>query len=260
MDHPYIILAPSWNEKSAGVKALYQLCHDLRAYGQDAYMARTYSSANNPKLDNPFTDKYTPDAIVISPELFEGNVLNARKMVRYALNTVGFMGGPSDFPRTDMLYYFSKTFVHNNRDPENLLTPPLVDLDLFKDLNLPRFGACFVARKYKAHGGIVGNEAREWLELKDHDNTLKDIAKIFQTKNYFVCYENTYMMFEAVMAGCHVAPILNEHFKEVCKFEYVDFEHETAAVAAIKYAKQTEHYYKNQLPEFIYRTQRMAPQ
>jgi hypothetical protein len=80
----FIIAAPKWNHKSAGIKVLHRLCHILNTLGVDAKV----TSEGNPAWLNPVHDPdeiITDDVHVIYPEIVCENPLEAKRVIRYML-------------------------------------------------------------------------------------------------------------------------------------------------------------------------------
>ena len=111
----FLIAAPDFTHRSAGVRALYRLCHHLNASGYPAAMVpmpghelRTRCEWRAPRHDGPIGD-----AIVVYPEVVSGNPFGAQKVVRWALNNPGLLGGDTSYAglvwREDLLWisYYS---------------------------------------------------------------------------------------------------------------------------------------------------------
>ena len=130
MKHPYIIVAPSYDHKSAGIRALYNLKNYLFYRGYEVEITQRGTAPNN--------------AIVIYPEIVIGNPLNAKTVVRYLLCFPGAIGGDGKFADTDLLFTYSS--VYSPGSP--VLTIPVIE-DFFRNEGRTRKGNCFWVGKGK---------------------------------------------------------------------------------------------------------------
>lgn len=76
MRKPYLIRTPQFDPTSGGIRVMYGLYGWLLAKGEIAYL--------NAKIDIP--------SIGIYPEIYHGNDMGAKTIVRYVLQTPGLMG------------------------------------------------------------------------------------------------------------------------------------------------------------------------
>lgn len=117
---------------------MYALQSWLEVKGQVALM--------NARYDIPF--------IGIYPEVYRGNDLGADRVVRYILNTPGFMAlygqpSPTEFDETDDIYVFSKIYDTFGVHEDHLLFLPVINLFLFKDYGKRRTKTCYFVGKGK---------------------------------------------------------------------------------------------------------------
>jgi len=140
MYKPYIISTPDFDPVSGGVRVMWGLYGWLLAKGQIAYVNRY------PDIDR----------IAIYPEIFHGNPIGAKTVVRYILNEPGVMGsyqsgqfvpGPTKFDKTDKLYVFSQVFNTVGADEDHLLFLPILNTHLFKDQKKNRPHTCYLVGK-----------------------------------------------------------------------------------------------------------------
>lgn len=118
---PYSIFSPPFDVTSGGIRVMYGLYGWLLAKGQIAFMNAVYENL---------------DFIAVYPEIMNGNPANAKTVVRYILNKPGFMSdgqsnSPTEFPQTDIKYYFSRVFGETDND--HYLFLPIINLHLFRD-------------------------------------------------------------------------------------------------------------------------------
>lgn len=128
---PYVVITPSYNYTSGGIKVMWGLYGHLLARGYEAYV-NEYPAGKN--------------FIVILPEIFHRTEeFKNKKVARYVLNKPGVMGavlngvvtpGPKSFDKDEDVFYFSKMF--GGQDGDNYLFLPVINTDLFKDYGRTR--------------------------------------------------------------------------------------------------------------------------
>ena len=142
---PYVIVTPSWC-RSAGVRVLHELCHELRSQGLEAYLLITRGMSNgtaplvNPGLHTPVLNERLEacwprlqyEAITICPDSATLNDMGAKRVVRYVLGKE--VPQPHDYPREFRLYY-SRAFPAVKRGDHQTLCLLPVDLGVFNDLD-----------------------------------------------------------------------------------------------------------------------------
>ena len=123
----FVIVAPPYHAKSAGIVVMHELCDSLNRLGHTATSILTINSNGftnpnekrffEPELlrheidtDNEF-NTFIEDGIVIYPEIITGNPLGGKRIVRYLLNKEGAIGGNSmEASEKDFILSFSKSF------------------------------------------------------------------------------------------------------------------------------------------------------
>ncbi len=122
----FLIVAPYFNHKSAGICVLHRLCDSLNKMGHYAAMILTgsgqYEYTNDSQFHGPNLETYQlkdvydyetfiNDGVVIYPEVVCGNPLNAPRVVRYMLNKEGRVAGNKTLAsEQDFILAFSKEF------------------------------------------------------------------------------------------------------------------------------------------------------
>lgn len=117
---PYLIRTPEFQIESGGIRVMYGLYGALLLKGQAAF--------TNALITVP--------SIAVYPEIYHGNELNSETVVRYVLQKPGMMQtggqqGPEAFPRSDILFSFSRLFYEVPKD--NYMFLPIIDTHLFKN-------------------------------------------------------------------------------------------------------------------------------
>lgn len=178
---PYYIVSPLYSYGSAGIRALYLLCHALNRSGFQAYMVnypftKQRPSTVNSELWAPMLDQeqllvhfeqgQTP--IVIYPEIVSGNPLKAPIVARWILNFPGLLGGDSTYDSREICFGYSRELASAGGNPENVLQIPTVDTRIFypSEIELDRRGGCFYAFKYqRIHKGVLAPSLMDVLKL-----------------------------------------------------------------------------------------------
>lgn len=225
--HPYIVVAPNYVRTSAGVRAMHRLCHALNRAGQTAFVTSSVTSGElltpqmNPALVDYINSKGL-NPIVIYPEIIEGNPIGGSCVVRYLLNFPGLLGGPSRVDPSEFTISWAKGMnISAPPDDEFVLYIPVVDQSVFyppKD-EVVRSGSCFYWEKYKyfLEGTLTHNDPDSFEIRRQGPSILSptEIASLFRRSELFYCYENSMLSLEAMLCGCPVVLMPNEHFQSV---------------------------------------------
>ena len=210
---PYLVLAPSFTQKSGGIIVQHKLVHLLNKLGANAYLChhkidgKLYFETND-KYSTPIASKsiMDEDPIVVYAEIVIGNPLNAKNVVRWLLNRPGDVGGDGNFSNSDLIYEINTIhFTENTPENPNMLTVHERYLDIFKDYGGKRNGSCFLVHK--------GNRDNIDLSLHSLDDEITDfspnqkLADYFNTKEYFYSYDSATIM-SHLAALCGVKSII----------------------------------------------------
>lgn len=232
--HPYYIIAPPYIRTSAGARVLYKLADLINKCGGSAYIhLRPYSNlalAGSPmdiapfltqkNVDYHFQNGLTP--IVIYPETLKIKKFSPPISVRYLLNYDGLLSKNDPLTQDDYLLSYSKSIEESieNDIPTQTLFLPVSDPVFFcpPAEGTIRKGACFYAGKYKyAFNGKTFPVTEGLTEItRDLRNsqTPDEIKRLFQTSEWFYCYEDSALALESMLSGCPVIFLPNEHFKK----------------------------------------------
>lgn len=118
MSKPYLIRTPEFKAESGGIRVMYGLYGALLLKGQIAFLNAMVST----------------HSIGIYPEIYHGNDMFSKNVVRYILQKPGMMAtggapGPESFPKEDTLFSFSRLFYEVPKD--NYMFLPILDTHLF---------------------------------------------------------------------------------------------------------------------------------
>ncbi|MDD5716652.1 MAG: hypothetical protein PHW64_02520 [Sulfuricurvum sp.] len=226
----FIIFSFRYNDDIGGIVVQHKLCHLLNQQGQNAFLWPNYKPVfnwNNPiksavaflryfrkSLHKTFATKpgwNTPiaeykdlkDAIVIYPEIVDGNPLQSEKVVRWLLHKPGFHTKKVNYGTDELYFFYLKAYIENlsfQVDDENLLYIPNNREETYRQTNFGnREGSCYILRKGKNRPIVHDLSDSILIDGKSH----QEIAKIFNDVTYCISYD-TYTMFSmyAAMCGC----------------------------------------------------------
>jgi hypothetical protein len=238
----FVVSSPSWFPSSGGITILHKFVHVMNELGYDTYLApsgpsglgwhRSHIPFNSPsKYDRVkfITDdvyQNLDDAIVVYPETWYGNYLNAPNVVRWIMGPANpsYMVGGSmcgvnygAWGNDDLWFWYSKmyttpSFNSFNRNLDNILTLIEFNRDIFVNRNEDRTMNCWTLRK--SHGLIYPVEYIHDKDavffgdidrsITDHDfaGEYKKLADVFNKTNKFYSYDAyTFISVQAVMCG-----------------------------------------------------------
>jgi hypothetical protein len=137
----FVIAAPDYTDRHAGVVALHRLCDRLNATGFRAYiepLGEAVGITRDDWMTPLWWRKDFQDTIVVYPEIVTGNPLGAPNVVRWILNRPSwFTGSPMDPHEDDLIISFSPQI-----DPDYpILGLPLIDPTVFFPKDVPGRGS-----------------------------------------------------------------------------------------------------------------------
>lgn len=239
--NPIYIYAPPYKEYSAGVRALYYLCHILNQLGHLSWIVEsekldddlTYTSGflNAPLLTSAVAKshfEYGLPPIVIYPESVVGNPLNAQLVARWFLSYPGSIGGPSTFQKTDFCFAYSASIARAYGEELPVVFIPPVSLSELKgirDINPEierRIDGLVYAGKYR---GFVGNpRLPDWVPQGEYVEIWREgprkqsrgeVLQLLANSKVLFAFENTTLITEAILLGTPVVLVRSEFFNEL---------------------------------------------
>lgn len=150
----------------------------------------------------PFVDK---DTIVVYPDIFWGNILNATKVVRWLLYFNRFPGDTQAYGKKDLFFCYRKIFNDEQLNPEErTVCLQNFDFDVYKRTNFEdRTGCCYIIRK--------GNKRTDLPKTLDGPiiDSLSERKKVEAFNKYKFCYfYDTQTFYTVVAAVCGCIPIV----------------------------------------------------
>lgn len=250
----FIIFTPSYDEKGGGSIVLHQLASLLQEAGREVCLwptGKPVATAGEgwPALKWHLKDwvrrvffregfRFSPgegvrlarsseieDAVVLYPEVVDGNPLQARRVVRWLLHKPGYLTGRIGFGTDELHFYYQKAFDFSYEGAQSGGELFLIRVfsDIYRNENRKhRSGRCYVLRK--------GADRAAGMDLSDGiivDNLgHAETAKVFNQVEYCISYDpHTFYSVYAAMCGCKsiVVPVdgvTKEQWQPVEEFRY----------------------------------------
>lgn len=224
----FVIYAPPYDENSGGALVLYKLYALLLELGFEAYLQpfvradmversfwgfhhglRTlfyrYRQRSSYQLKSPYPLRFASpaklkDAVVLYPEVVDGNPAGSKKVVRWLLHRPGFHTMVVNYGPDDLFFYFDKQFDDPalNKYPDNHLKILENFPHVYFQKNFgPRAGACYLVRKGIDRPLDHHPADAELLDGKSH----AEMAEAFNKYAYFYSYD-LYTMYSRFAAVC----------------------------------------------------------
>lgn len=202
----YLIRVTEFKRYVGGNTALHRLCHLLNEKGLTAYV----TGMPNPDWNEKYADAakirelILEDAIAVYPEVYPGNPLNARYVVRYVLNN----------PRKridyehEIIIAWLPSLAKRLKRCDGILWFSLIEPEIFNnDSGYTRSGSVCYVGKGKLSPRIKETESslritRTWPARRE------ELALLFKKSELFYSYDNfTGLTWEARLCGCPVVII-----------------------------------------------------
>lgn len=223
----FLISTHGFDMGIGGLKVLHKLCHLLNERGEDAYLIPVdfnkpfgiYEKYNVKMVTQEVLDNLE-DVIVVYPESWYGNYLNAPNVVRWMI------GFPSEvhiktWSERDLWFWYLPFYITEkyNKHKENQLYVGEQHREVFYDMGLERSGSCWTLRKAKDY-----LTPDQYVHPKDSTfipyhgaGDLMNLANLFNSKELFYCYDNyTYISIQALM--CNTDTVVIPHKKSAEEF------------------------------------------
>jgi hypothetical protein len=228
----FYVYSPSWRENAAGIRVLHYLCDTLNRIGCSAYLVlhnpHESEIRTNPKLDTPILNQELSDLhfesgrvpTVIYSETIPGNPLGASRVVRYLLNYVGVLGGPSKFDKNELLLSYTKAIQEATNDESSLLFLPAVKRDELPKVTIknPNLNLMY-AGKYRAFVGKPPKLTNVLLKEIYRDGPMKqsraEVLNLLAEANSLYLWENSTIATEAILLGTPCIFIENDFLGNV---------------------------------------------
>lgn len=170
-------------------------------------------------VDYHFSNGLVP--IVIYPETMLIAKFLAPFRVRYILNYSDFLFKNDSLEHDNYTLTYSKNIAKKliTANPLKTIFLPVSDPIFYHPpQNENRIGGVFYADKYRYHfSGKTFPITEGMLEItrnRTDSQTPEEIRTLFQTSEFFYCYEDSALALEAILCGCPAVFIPNDYFHE----------------------------------------------
>lgn len=273
MEKNFLIYLPGGFHNCGGVVCLFELCKILCEFGVNAKIKSNYF-INNPICNNYYENDFPIDenCIVIYPEIYEGNPLNAKNVIRWILAPLGTFFSLettiNSWGKNDLVYYYNSELKFNS-DSEKIGTvyKLLNCIYIYPKIKIFNFdkrkGVCHYFGKTQFHKKITHFHPHNSLEIITQPSQ-DEYIEIFNNHKFFICYDPlTFMIIISALCGC--IPILhkieglnkNKWLETQAIFEYLKYKglDNLYGIAYgeedIKYAEETIHLVKEQWDDVV---------
>jgi len=194
----FLVNAPPYNDKSAGIMMLYTLNDQLLRLGYESHIALIGESVS-----------VHDDTIVIYPEVINGNPLKAKKVVRYYLNREGMAARNKVDPSpADFILAFSRMYHAN---PHAILRYDKINpycYNIEKPTSTRNLNCTYIGKGvfYSDQCKVVGGTIEITRTAPAEKEALADLLRV--TKLLFTYDVCTLLNTEAIISGAIIIPLL----------------------------------------------------
>jgi tetratricopeptide (TPR) repeat protein len=185
----YIIVTPTYNERSAGIRVMHELQKWLIRSGKDAMIL-------NFTAPYPIED----DDIVVYPEIVKGNPLGAKRVVRYLLNFPGVIGGDKEYDESEILVAYDPEL---GRLTNNFVLKIPCTEDFFRDCGYERTLDCYwVGKSKNSFHPELQNAVQITYAWPAKRRELAELLNM--TRTLYTYDDRSALALEAMLCGCRV--------------------------------------------------------
>ena len=187
----YVLVAPPFQHNSAGIRVMYDLQKWLVRAGLDAIVCTWF---------NGYPVEQFVDDIVIYPEVAPGNLLKAKRVIRFILNVPGKLGhGEKTYDQSEILVAYNKELAPyaNGR----MLQVPSIEPFFNDDGALKTVDTVFIGK-----GRDLGLHPPACVTItKAYPPSRREVAQLLRSTRTLYMYDDFSMISrEANLCGCDV--------------------------------------------------------
>lgn len=198
--------------KSNGSRVLHNLAKLLENKGYNVFLYYFSFDKERPDFKYIYDLKKInlDNTVVIYPEIYFGNPLNLKYVVRYVLYYPSKNGGDSIYHPAELIFTHSRKFTEKG----DVLTLPYIDTNIFYKDNSKKDKICYFV-----------NKSGKWKDIPELKNAIEinmtfpskreDLAKLLrETKTLYSYDDCSDLLDEALFCGCEVKIIRENGFEE----------------------------------------------
>jgi hypothetical protein len=205
----FLISTHGFDMGIGGLKVLHKLCHLLNERGHDAYLIpldfshpfSVYEGYNTKMVTQEIMDNLE-EVIVIYPESWYGNYLNAPNVVRWILG-FPYQQFVDTWDSKELWFWYLPYFFTGEfkKDTDNFLYVGETHRDIFYDMKQPRSGSCWSIRKSTVSPDKYVHPDGTFIPYHAAGD-LVSLSLLFNSKETFYCYDNyTYLTMQSLMCN-----------------------------------------------------------
>jgi O-antigen biosynthesis protein len=209
----FLIYAPPYRNSSAGIRVLHRLSEELTKLGCNSFVFTDWSETERLK-------PYIGDCVVVYPEIIRGNPMGAKNVVRYVLNTPGYLGlCDATYADSELVFVYNKALLpaaqsatSQRIDESRLLEISVIEPWLFKPNPAVEkaYDIVFWVGKGISVAQASLDKINEYMRGKkclqityQLPSTREAMALLFQSSREFLTTDDfTAMLPEAKLCGC----------------------------------------------------------
>lgn len=216
------VAAPDYDEKSGGTRAVFTLAETLAARGFQTVLVTPSGSAPD-AFRVPVTRAWSlppghSNDIGVFPEMYGGNPIKSRHVVRFLLNRPGVINASytHTYGGDDFFVHFDISHVPEGRQSQDLYTP-LVDRRYYHRNGeaTQRAGFVICTKRRPETPIAVPDWARPLnLVLPHRVRSHAELGDLYRSVRAFIAFERTTAIYEALCCGCPVLCIERGPFNQ----------------------------------------------
>lgn len=155
--------------------------------------------------------------MVLYPEIVIGNLLGAKRVVRWTLNYPGILGGALSYPPEEMTFVWDARMLERvsvaageSLDASRVLTVPVIDPEfIYPDPAVQKdIDSVFIHKGRRVRESFMLPNEHEMVCIDEHARTLRELGALLRRTRRLHSYDHATMIFhEALVSGCELIQV-----------------------------------------------------